>query len=608
MKRIYNVLGSMVAMVAILAACTEDITDLRLEPGITSLQKQNVTATTADVEAYVPSGINAFSEIGVAYGLTENPTVDDNKAVFSGKLEKAMFTVTLTGLDYATTYYARAYGIYADGVKYGTQLSFTTLPRAPMVELSEVTQESGDMATFKATVTDAGRGTILERGVVYGTVADVTVDNGEKLVDDGAELGEYTGVIEDLMGNTKYYVRAYARNEGGVGYSEAIELDIPILRPSLVSDPVIAITKTTATFRGKIVKDGGAEVTSFGFVWSLNPNPDIEDSKVELTEAGEDGWFIYTAEELEENTKYYVRPYAINSEGIGYGPEVIFTTLADITKLYVVGDYNGWTNDKNVETEYIISTAESAGEAEGYIYLKAGGIKFIMELSSWDDATTFGDDGSGKLTNPGGNISIPEDGYYKLTANLSTMTYSILKLDWGIIGNATPGEWATDTPLLYDADLRILYGGFSLGDGELKFRANNDWGYNFGSDDADGNLQAGGGNIPVLAGDYSVTLDLSTPHEYTYRLDTWGVIGNATPGQWSDDTDMTWDADAGVFTVTMDLEAGEFKFRANNAWVYDLGGPLDSLVPGGGNISVSEAGNYTITLDPWKRKATMTKN
>lgn len=135
-------------MVAILAACTEDITDLRLEPGITSLQKQNVTATTADVEAYVPSGINAFSEIGVAYGLTENPTVDDNKAVFSGKLEKAMFTVTLTGLDYATTYYARAYGVYADGVKYGTQLSFTTLPRAPMVELSEVTQELGDMANL----------------------------------------------------------------------------------------------------------------------------------------------------------------------------------------------------------------------------------------------------------------------------------------------------------------------------------------------------------------------------------------------------------------------------------------------------------------------------
>lgn len=608
MKRIYNVLGSMVTMVAILAACTEDITDLRLEPGITSLQKQNVTASTADVEAYVPSGINVFTEIGVAYGLTEEPTIEDNKAVFNGKLEKAMFTVALTGLDYATTYYARAYGIYADGVKYGTQLSFTTMPRVPFVELNELIQELGDLATFKATVTDAGRGTILERGVVYGTDAGVTVENGEAVVNANAELGEYTGTISNLMGNTKYYVRAYAINEGGVGYSEATELDIPKLTPYLSSDVVSAITKTTATFHGKIVKDGGAEVTSFGFVWSTTPYPDVDDNMVAVITTGTDGWFTYNVEGLEINTTYYVRPYAINSEGVGYGTEVTFTTLADITKLYVVGDYNSWTNNPDVETEYIISTVASAGEAEGYIYLAAGGIKFIMELGSWDAANTYGDDGSGKLTNPGDNISIPEDGYYKLTANLSTMTYSILKLDWGIIGNATPGEWATDTPLLYDADLRILYGGFSLGDGELKFRANNDWGYNFGSDDADGNLQAGGGNIPVLAGDYSVTLDLSTPHEYTYRLDTWGVIGNATPGQWSDDTDMTWDADAGVFTVTMDLEAGEFKFRANNAWVYDLGGPLDSLVPGGGNIAVITAGNYTITLDPWKKKATLTQN
>jgi len=60
--------------------------------------------------------------------------------------------------------------------------------------------------------------------------------------------------------------------------------------------------------------------------------------------------------------------------------------------------------------------------------------------------------------------------------------------------------------------------------------------------------------------------------------------------------------------VTLNLTAKSFKFRANDAWEYDLGGSISALTPGGANIDVTEAGNYTITLDPWKKVATMTRN
>ena len=72
---------------------------------------------------------------------------------------------------------------------------------------------------------------------------------------------------------------------------------------------------------------------------------------------------------------------------------------------------------------------------------------------------------------------------------------------------------------------------------------------------------------------------------------------------------MTWDAVNGRFTVTLNLTANSFKFRANDLWDYSLGGSLTNLSSDNApNIPVAEAGNYTITLNPWTKVATVTKN
>jgi hypothetical protein len=80
--------------------------------------------------------------------------------------------------------------------------------------------------------------------------------------------------------------------------------------------------------------------------------------------------------------------------------------------------------------------------------------------------------------------------------------------------------------------------------GQFKFRGTSDWSVNYGSTAADGaTLDAGGANINVpLTSDYAITLNLSVPNSYTYRIDSvWSIIGDATPGGWSNDTKMTWD-------------------------------------------------------------------
>ncbi len=173
----------------------------------------------------------------------------------------------------------------------------------------------------------------------------------------------------------------------------------------------------------------------------------------------------------------------------------------------MVGDYNEWTNEEEAVVPFIISTETSEGLADGYIYLTTGGIKFIEVLGSWADETTFGDDGAGSLTtSPSDNIPVAEDGLYYITANLADMTYSLLKMNWGIVGDATPGGWDGQTPLAYEADLNVLKGTADLVAGQFKFRANSDWAVNFGGDWPA--LNQDGADIVIDdAGNYTLTLN-----------------------------------------------------------------------------------------------------
>jgi hypothetical protein len=162
--------------------------------------------------------------------------------------------------------------------------------------------------------------------------------------------------------------------------------------------------------------------------------------------------------------------------------------------------------------------------------------------------------------------------------------------------------------MTYFAGNKIFGIGLTMPAGEFKFRGTSDWNINFGTKD-NKTLEYGGPNIAVAsAGDYAITLDLSQPNNYTYSANRWGVIGSSTANGWNSDQDMSWDATNRVFTATLTLTAGEIKFRANDGWDVNLGGPLTALTYGGPNIAIATAGKYKITLDPWNLKATVTPN
>ncbi len=137
---------------------------------------------------------------------------------------------------------------------------------------------------------------------------------------------------------------------------------------------------------------------------------------------------------------------------------------------------------------------------------------------------------------------------------------------------------------------------------EFKFTDAPNWDNgNFGDDNADGNIDDGGGNIVANeAGMYRLGVNINDK-TYTTQLTNWGVIGSATPTGWDSDTDMVYDAASGTLKVTLELTGGAdqfIKFRANDDWGTNLG---DTDADGkmeynGADIAIEESGNYTIEL------------
>lgn len=96
-------------------------------------------------------------------------------------------------------------------------------------------------------------------------------------------------------------------------------------KPVVETSPIREITETGAVGSGVVTSEGGGSVIERGVCWSIQNNPIVSGDHV-MAGAGA-GSFSCEIVDLEPNTTYYVRAYAINSMGVGYGNEVNFTTL-----------------------------------------------------------------------------------------------------------------------------------------------------------------------------------------------------------------------------------------------------------------------------------------
>jgi hypothetical protein len=146
--------------------------------------------------------------------------------------------------------------------------------------------------------------------------------------------------------------------------------------------------------------------------------------------------------------------------------------------------------------------------------------------------------------------------------------------------------------------------GFLWLDGGFKFvgpdaAGNYNWGnIDWGDDGSFAGILAEQGETDCQAtsGYYRVRANTTT---LTYGLDptVWGIVGAATPGGWDNSTPLTYNPTTKLWVGTVVMTAGEFKFRANNAWTINFGGPADAMTYDGPNLSVDAGGTYLVELD-----------
>src|SRR5690606_26368760 len=166
---------------------------------------------------------------------------------------------------------------------------------------------------------------------------------------------------------------------------------------------------------------------------------------------------------------------------IGTGSVVVAPNPGNLTYpvLYVPGGYQGW-DPTNAST--VLASPNVDGRYEGYIYFPDDNSEFkITDGPAWD--VNYGDDGAdGTLEQNGANLVAPTAGMYLIQVDLNTLTYTLTRTDWGIIGSATPGGWDSDQDMTYSAEEGAWTIQLDLVAGEMKYRGNDDWGLNYGDD------------------------------------------------------------------------------------------------------------------------------
>ncbi len=265
---------------------------------------------------------------GICYATTAAPTVE-SKTVDCGK-GTGIFTAALTELEQGQTYYARAYAVNEVGTAYGNEITFKALAQAekPMVHTLEVTGIIDVAAVVNCEVVSNGGSEIIERGVCYSTTNNQP-DLSDKVVRAAtAEVGTYQIELKDLSFETAYYVRAYATNEAGTAYGEALTFTTmeEFKEMAVEAGEVTGVTRTEATVSATLKY--GQNVTERGFLYSLYKNAThkshptyvlIGSKKVEGTDNGE---FSATFENLIQGAIYYVRGYAKSGDEYVYSNDM----------------------------------------------------------------------------------------------------------------------------------------------------------------------------------------------------------------------------------------------------------------------------------------------
>lgn len=298
--------------------------DYLKKPTVQTVKVENSTAFTIQATGeIIDYGDTKMLEFGFCWSTSDNPTKLNDVTRLDLNSIQDIFNYTITGLQSDQTYYLRAFATNETGTAYGNVTSFTTNNGNIIITTTEISNVTSTSAQSGGNITDDGGTSITERGICWNTTGNPVLTDSIKV--EGSGTGSFVCNLSGLDFGTKYYIKAYAKNEIGTSYGDE-EIFTTLTTPSLTTIATSAITDNSVQSGGNITDDGGTEVFDRGVCYDTSPNPDINDNTVHDDNNGI-GTFNCTIDGLMAGTSYYLSAYATNSVGTSYGNELIFKTM-----------------------------------------------------------------------------------------------------------------------------------------------------------------------------------------------------------------------------------------------------------------------------------------
>ncbi len=207
---------------------------------------------------------------------------------------------------------------------------------------------------------------------------------------------------------------------------------------------------------------------------------------------------------------------------------------------------------------------------------------------------------TGTAYQDGPNIPVSH-GTYDISFNRHTGEYVFHCLDCppaiGIIGSAVPPyNWSSDVKMKTTDGIHYTLNNFDLAGGELKFRQDDSWTFNWGGTNfPSGTATLNGPNIPVTAGNYNISFNRLTG-DYFFQLNIPVISLIGSEGGWNTDVDMQTTDGINYTLLHHSFAQGEIKFRQDHNWSINWGSsnfPWGTGTQGGANIPIA-AGMYDV--------------
>jgi len=284
--------------------------------------------------------------------------------------------------------------------------------------------------------------------------------------------------------------------------------------------PAQAFTKIDSlTYQGTFYLASGQQYLMLPVNGSWDEKYAVEDNTVPNLSAGGDFGYYSNANPTSFNSNFpapAVSGFYTIWVDFQHGKFTV-TSVKTFSLLYVPGGYQGW----NPSVAPTLASVNSDGNYEGYVNVSASTTDFGFKLNTQPDwnGTNYGDGGSGMLSSTGGNLIFPGPGYYKINANTNDNTWSLTSTTWSLIGSFAASGWSNDVDMTYDNGSNSWSATITTAAGDVfKFRANHDWGLNYGDKNADGSLEQDGDNISITPGTHTIKLYLGSSGFYTYKI------------------------------------------------------------------------------------------